>query len=224
MFVIMNVGEVFVNPNKAESGANPMAAAGPADTAGAPIGPGGTPAGIVAIVSMSLRRERARAGVSLTELARRAGIAKSTLSQLESGAGNPSLETLWALGTALGVPLSRLIDPPQRDIQVIRAGEGTVMHAERDPYKATMLASCPPGARRDIYRVGAEPGTAHLASPHTAGTVEHVILGAGRVLAGPVGDAVELGPGDYLRYPGDTPHVFDALEPGTLGVIIMEHV
>ena len=32
------------------------------------------------------------------------------------------------------------------------------------------------------------------------------------------------GPGDYLRYPGDIPHVFDALEPGTLGVIVMEHV
>jgi quercetin dioxygenase-like cupin family protein len=122
------------------------------------------------------------------------------------------------------VPLSRLIDPPKSDIRVIRAGEGVVMHAERDPYEAAMLASCPPGARRDIYRVGAEPGTGHKASPHTAGTVEHLILGTGRVLAGPEGEAVELGPGDYLRYPGDIPHVFDALEPGTLGVIIMEHV
>jgi len=195
-------------------------AAGPA---GGRAGSAGTVSGIVAVVSTSLRRERARAGVSLTELARRAGIAKSTLSQLENGTGNPSLETLWALGTALGVPLSRLIDPPTRDVRVIRAREGVVMHAERDPYEAAMLAACPPGARRDIYRVGAEPGAGHLASPHTAGTVEHLVLGAGRVLAGPVGDAVELGPGDYLRYPGDTPHVFDALEPGTLGVIIMEH-
>jgi hypothetical protein len=29
----------------------------------------------------------------------------------------------------------------------------------------------------------------------------------------PEGEAAELGPGDYLRYPGDLPHVFDALEP-----------
>jgi quercetin dioxygenase-like cupin family protein len=87
-----------------------------------------------------------------------------------------------------------------------------------------MLASCPPGARRDIYRVGAEPGAGHRARPHTAGTLEHLILGTGRVLAGPEGEAVEIGPGDYLRYPGDVPHVFEALEPGTLGVIIMEHV
>jgi transcriptional regulator with XRE-family HTH domain len=184
----------------------------------------GTPADIVALVSMSLRRERARAALSLTELAKRAGIAKSTLSQLESGTGNPSLETLWALATALGVTLSRLIDPPRSDIRVIRAGEGVIMHAERDPYEAAMLASCPPGARRDIYRVVAEPGIGHLASPHTAGTVEHLILGAGRVLAGPEGEAVELGPGDYLLYPADIPHIFNALEPGTAGVIVMEHV
>src|SRR6201999_2260722 len=93
----------------------------------------GTPSEIVALVSLSLRRERARTGLSLTELAKRAGIAKSTLSQLENGTGNPSLETLWALGTALGVPLSRLIDPPSREIQVIRATDGGVLHAERDP-------------------------------------------------------------------------------------------
>ena len=65
-------------------------------------------------IAAALRRERARAGVSLTELARRAGIAKSTLSQLESGSGNPSVETLWALGTALGVPFAGWSTPRVR--------------------------------------------------------------------------------------------------------------
>ena len=183
-----------------------------------------TAADVVALISMSLRRERARTGLSLTEVARRAGIAKSTLSQLENGAGNPSLETLWALAQALGSPLSRLVDPPRPGIQVIRAGEGPVLHAEHAAYDAAMLASCPPGARRDIYRVIGQPGAPHLAHPHMPGTTEHLILGSGRVLAGPEGEAVELGPGDYLRYPGDVPHIFDALEPDTSGVIIMEHV
>ncbi|OXM39141.1 transcriptional regulator, partial [Amycolatopsis thailandensis] len=59
------------------------------------------------VIATSLRRERARTGLSLTEVAKRAGIAKSTLSQLESGAGNPSVETIWALCVALDVPFSR---------------------------------------------------------------------------------------------------------------------
>ena len=218
----MNERRVFVKPNKTKCGANYVIEDGTEEGQGR--ADPATSAGIVALVSMSLRRERARAALSLTELARRAGIAKSTLSQLENGTGNPSLETLWALGTALGVPLSRLIDPPRSDIRVIRADEGVVMHAERDPYQAVMLASCPPGARRDIYRVSAAPGAAHRALAHTAGTAEHLILGAGRVLAGPEGEAVELGPGDYLRYPGDVPHLFHALEPDTVGIIVMEHV
>jgi transcriptional regulator with XRE-family HTH domain len=183
----------------------------------------GSPAAeIVAVVAMSLRQERARAGISLTELARRAGIAKSTLSQLEAGTGNPSLETLWSLGVALGVPLSRLVDPPKRAVTVIRAGEGAAMHTEVAEYSAVLLAACPPGARRDIYRVRAQPGSPYLARPHVPGTLEHVVVGTGRVLAGPTGEAVELGPGDYLVYPADVPHVFDALEPDSTGVIVME--
>src|SRR5690606_40680753 len=59
------------------------------------------------VIAAALRAERRRAGLSLGEVARKAGIAKSTLSQLESGAGNPSVETLWALSTALDMPLDR---------------------------------------------------------------------------------------------------------------------
>ena len=202
---------VFVKPNKSKYGANALAET---DTA----------ADVVALIAASLRRERARSGLSLTELARRAGIAKSTLSQLESGTGNPSVETLWALGVALDVPFSRLVDPPRRVIQVIRAGEGPVVHAERSHYDAAMLASCPPGARRDIYRIHAQPGPPRESQPHMPGTVEHLVLSTGRVLAGPTNEAVELGPGDYVTYPGVVPHIFDALQPDTSGVIVMEHV
>lgn len=183
-----------------------------------------TAADVVALIAASLRRERARSGLSLTELARRAGIAKSTLSQLESGTGNPSVETLWALGVALDVPFSRLVDPPRRVIHVIRSGEGPVVHAERSHYDAAMLASCPPGARRDIYRIQAQPGPPRVSQPHMPGTVEHLVLSTGRVLAGPTNGAVELAPGDYVSYPGDVPHIFDALQPDTSGVIVMEHV
>ena len=35
---------------------------------------------------------------------------------------------------------------------------------------------------------------------------------------------VDLGPGDYIVYPGDAPHIFKALEPDTAAVLIMEHI
>src|SRR6267154_1262389 len=171
------------------------------------------------VIAASLRRERRRTGLSLTEVARRAGIAKSTLSQLESGTGNPSVETLWAICVALDVPFSRLVDPPRPHIQVIRAHEGPTVAAAEADYLATVLAACPPGARRDIYRIQAEPGHARASEPHMPGVVEHVVIGAGRALVGVAGQAADLGPGDYIRYPGDLPHVFEALEPRTRAVL-----
>jgi transcriptional regulator with XRE-family HTH domain len=192
----------------------------PGDAAAVPAVKSGAPLDVIAA---SLRRERHRAGLSLTEVARRAGVAKSTLSQLESGTGNPSLETLWALCVALDAPFSRLLDPPRPDTHVIRADEGPTVAAAQADYQATLLAGCPPGARRDIYRIAAEPGHARASEPHTPGVVEHVVVGAGRALVGVAGQAAELGPGDYIRYPGDLPHVFEALEPRTQAVLMSEH-
>jgi transcriptional regulator with XRE-family HTH domain len=188
------------------------AAGGPADV------------GLAGQIAASIRRERDRAGLSLTELARRAGLAKSTLSQLESGSGNPSVETLWAIGVALGVPFSQLVDSPQPEVRVIRAGEGPVTYSEQASYAATLLASGARGARRDIYRIVAQPGQPRTSQPHMAGTTEHLILSTGRALAGPVSEPVELAPGDYLAYPGDVPHVFSALEPDTAAVMVTEHL
>src|SRR5262245_1110372 len=113
----------------------------------------------LAMIAAAIRRERERVGISLSELAKRAGLAKSTLSQLESGTGNPSVETLWSLGVALGVPFSRLVDPPRPTVTVIRAGEGNVILSEKANYAATLLAACPPGVRRDLYVLRAEPGS-----------------------------------------------------------------
>lgn len=175
-------------------------------------------------VFAALRRERQRAGLSLSEVARRAGLSKSTLSNLESGIGNPSLETLWALCVALDIPFGQLFDPPRPRTQVIRAGEGAAVAAEQSDYQVMLLATCPPGARRDVYRVVAEPGSVRRSDPHPAGVMEHVVVCAGRASVGVAGEPVELGPGDYIVYPGDVPHVFEALEPGTWAVVVSEHV
>src|SRR5271154_6818513 len=130
------------------------------------------------VIAASLRRERHRSGLSLSEVARRAGVAKSTLSQLEAGTGNPSLETLWALCVALDIPFSRLLDPPRPVVQVIRAGEGLTVAAAEANYQATLLAVCPPNARRDVYRIVAEPGPGRLSEPHQPGVVEHIVISA----------------------------------------------
>jgi len=181
------------------------------------------PAPPLATIAAALRRERERVGISLAELARRAGLAKSTLSQLEAGTGNPSIETLWSLGVALGVPFSRLVEPPVPSVRVIRAGEGPRLAADRADFVSTLLSAGSPHTRRDLYVMELEPGKPREAEAHNPGSFEHVVVGAGRLLAGPSGEPVELAPGDYVAFPGDAPHRYVALEPHTWAFLVMEH-
>ncbi len=176
----------------------------------------------IAIIAKSLARERQRTGLSLAEIARRAGIAKSTLSQLEAGNGNPSLETLWALCVALDIPFARLLEPQNPQTQVIRRGEGTKVVAEQAHYQAILLATCPPGARRDIYLLLTQPGADRISHPHPAGSVEHIIVTQGRALVGLTEAPEELNEGDYICYPADREHIFKALEPDTQAILVAE--
>lgn len=174
-------------------------------------------------IAATLSAERQRAGLSIAEVARRANIAKSTLSQLENGAGNPSIETLWSICVVLDIPFSRLIETPKPHTKVIRHGEGVSVMSERKDYQATLLAACPPNVSRDIYWIEVSPGQPFDSEPHHQGVVEHVIITKGRARLGLKSDPHELAEGDYISYPGDLPHFFEALEAGTSAILVSEY-
>ncbi|WJL95947.1 XRE family transcriptional regulator [Microbacterium sp. ET2] len=173
-------------------------------------------------IAVALRREREAAGLSVSELARRAEVSKATISQLEGGAGNPNVETLWAIATALGIPFSVFVDDPAPITRVVRGSEMPAVPSGVAPYAAALLSACPPGARRDLYVIRADPGGTRRSAPHPRGTVEYVVLISGRALVGPESEPVTLEPGDFLTYAGDGPHVFEALEPATSAVLLSE--
>jgi len=161
--------------------------------------------------------------MSVSELARRAGVSKATVSQLETGSGNPSVETLWALGVALDVPFAVLVDEHASAPTLIRADDiDGVPSSAASAYSASLLSASPPGARRDVYMIRVEPGEPRRSDPHHPGTIEHVVVISGQARIGPAEEPVLLNPGDYLSYPGDAAHVIEATTPGTSAVLISE--
>lgn len=55
-----------------------------------------------------LREERLRRGLSLRRLAAEVGVSASAISQIETGKSRPSVSTLYAMTTALGISLESL--------------------------------------------------------------------------------------------------------------------
>jgi transcriptional regulator with XRE-family HTH domain len=77
------------------------------------------------VLAANLHRLRTSRRLSLATLATRADLAKATLANLEQGRGNPTIETLWSLAIALGVPFSDLLeDRRETSTVVVRAQQG----------------------------------------------------------------------------------------------------
>jgi transcriptional regulator with XRE-family HTH domain len=63
-------------------------------------------------IGARLREEREQRRISQRELARRIGLSASLISQIETGQSKPSVGTLYAIVTELGMSLDRLFRPP----------------------------------------------------------------------------------------------------------------
>jgi transcriptional regulator with XRE-family HTH domain len=170
-------------------------------------------------VAANLRRLRADRGISTVALARDSGVARATLAQLEAGRGNPTLETLYALANALGVALADVIAPPSAaEVEVVRAGEGPRVAGAA--VRARLVARVGGRGSFELYDMALRTGRRQLSQPHPPGVVEHLLVHSGRARVGPQRAPVELGAGDYARYPADVPHVYEALEPVSASLLI----
>jgi transcriptional regulator with XRE-family HTH domain len=177
----------------------------------------------VRAVAANVRRLRQQAGLTLADLAAASKLGKSTLAQLESGKGNPSVETLWAIAAALAVPFARLVEEQRPALRVVRASEVPPVMSEETPgWAGRVLATTDRRGPFELYALDLRAGTARHAAPHHAGVVEYVLVVGGRLRAGPAGQAVELSPGDLVSFTADTPHDYEAIED-THAVLVMSY-
>ncbi|MGH3649811.1 MAG: helix-turn-helix domain-containing protein [Acidimicrobiia bacterium] len=166
-----------------------------------------------------LREERTKAGISQRELARRLGLSASMISQLESGLSKPSVGTLYAIVTELGLSLDRVI----RGEAYQEAGDsgapaaGEVSPLVRPPDRQVIdLAS---GVRWEELTAASEDGVDFLHAIYEVGgastpdesLMRHHGREYGYVMSGTLGIQIgfnkyELGPGDSIAFDSTTPH------------------
>jgi len=161
-------------------------------------------------VASNLTQIRTKRGLSLSALSDAAGLSKSTLSELERGRGNPSLDTLWALARALNVPLHALFaEHAHQGVRVVRLATAEVI-ADEGGVLTQHLLSLHNRGDIEVYTVALAPGTRRTSEPHGPGQVEHVIGVAGEVEVGPVDAPVVVEAGDLVSSPCDVAHVYAA--------------
>jgi len=156
-------------------------------------------------VGKRVREIRLRKGLTLREVADKAGITVSALSQLERDQFNPTLGTLKALATALHITIGSLFVPstiPHR--VVVRPGERRRL-CPRQGITYHLLTPDLSGQIEfilSVYDVGASSGEEPLA--HPAEQCGLVLEGVAEVH---LGDTVHrLEAGDSIRFDCTIPH------------------
>ncbi len=182
---------------------------------------------------MIAAHRRAR-GWSQSRLARSAGVGKATLSEIEAGARNPTLETLYAIAAPLGVPLAELL----RDDAAPGTGRARTADPTADPVvrvppsaygegmtqdhgisvsgvavTATLVALYrDPGMTSEVYRVQIVPGAVQISPGHGPGVTELLVVTTGIVRAGPLTSPGRAAAGSALEWLSDGLHSYEALD------------
>ncbi|GAB3290823.1 helix-turn-helix domain-containing protein [Parasphingorhabdus pacifica] len=182
---------------------------------------------LVKAVGENLRTTRERRCLSLSETARRAELGKGTLSELESGRRNPTLETLYALATVLDVPLGDLLvtgtDTPTDSPVVVRRVEMPQLSGESVDVQL-LDRTITAGRRLEIYRIHVRAGSRYLSPGHRPRVIEQLLVHSGTLLVGPQSDPTTLGPGDYLRFDGGLDHLYSAPHEDVSGTLVLRYL
>ncbi|HEY9066647.1 MAG TPA: XRE family transcriptional regulator [Burkholderiaceae bacterium] len=151
----------------------------------------------------SLRHTR-----SLTQdaLAKAAAVPRSTIANLESGAGNPSLVVLVKVAAALGVPIDELLASPRALVRRWPAGEVARRQKGRGVTIRELVPEPVPDEMMEVMDFA--PGAVMGGTPHLPGTREFFTCLDGRVNLMVAGMRFELAEGDVLAFPGNQPHSY----------------
>ena len=165
-----------------------------------------------------LRDTRKGLGLTLEQLATRAGLSKSMLSQIERGLVNPTFATVWSLTQALGLDMAdldasgrleaeRIADHmPAYATPVKTSADGRVTLRLLSP-KRTVLPA-------EWYDVLFEPGAELESQPHAKGTYEHLHCIEGALEVEIEQAALPVEAGGTLRYFADRAHRIRNLTDG----------
>lgn len=172
------------------------------------------------MLAVNLRAARSARGLSLSELARRSGIGKATLSQLESGGGNPTIETVFSLSRVLEVAISDLLDHRAGGaFTVVRAADVEVLRGEGVDLRQLRRIESGDGVF-EVYDQVVRGDAPQRSQGHVG--IEHTIVQSGRLRVEVAGRTVEVGPGDYVAFDAREPHCYTAIEAPVQSVLLLQ--
>ncbi|WP_437981030.1 helix-turn-helix domain-containing protein [Sorangium sp. So ce117] len=164
---------------------------------------------LTGIVGANLRRLRTKRGLSLERLAKASGVSRAMLSQIELGQSTPTINVLWKIARALGVPFSALIsDQSLGGTSLILAARAKVLTSHDGSFTSRALFPFDVPRTVEFYEITLAPLATEHADPHPPGTVENLVVTAGTLEMVVGAERHVLATGDAIMFDADVPHQY----------------
>jgi transcriptional regulator with XRE-family HTH domain len=161
------------------------------------------------VVGANLRRLRGNRGFSLERLSQLSGVSRAMLGQIELGQSAPTINVLWKISAALGVPFSALLTARGTPgPHVLRAEEAKHLTSHDGSFSSRALFPFDEPRRVEFYELRLAPGGMERAGAHSPGTIENLVVAKGTVEIEVAGRKESLGAGDAIVFEADVPHVY----------------
>ena len=155
------------------------------------------------IIAYNLKKLREEQNLSQGQLAERAGVSKVIISQIEKGDSNPTINTIWKLTSALGLPYTSLLEMEEPRAVYVKKKE----RSEISEGKYHIYNYYPKNAERnfEVYQIEMDAGCDHTSVGHCANSFEYLVLTDGKI-------TISLNEKDYILEKDDALY-FDASQP-----------
>jgi transcriptional regulator with XRE-family HTH domain len=169
-----------------------------------------------------IRAVRERKSATLREVAQKAGVSESLVSQIERNRVSPAIDTLLAIADALDIDLEYLFSDykKERAVKIVRSGERALTSRPGVVYgRLAMLESGPAGGEGiEAYHIEIDPGssTGNDEYGHEGAELGLVVEGQADLVVGTA--RYRLEPGDSVSFASGFPHRLINISDKTLRV------
>lgn len=131
------------------------------------------------LIAYNLKKLREEQNLSQGQLAERAGVSKVIISQIEKGDSNPTINTIWKLTSALGLPYTSLLEMEEPRAVYVKKKE----RSEISEGKYHIYNYYPKNAERnfEVYQIEMDAGCDHTSVGHCANSFEYLVLTDGKI-------------------------------------------
>jgi transcriptional regulator with XRE-family HTH domain len=158
-------------------------------------------------VARNINLARAARGLTFDQLAKKSGVSKGMLVQIEQGRTNPSVATLCRIANALGVTISRFVETSQEPTaRIIPASEAIELWQGRKGSSGKLLVGFDTPSLMEVWDWDLVPGEWYDGVAHPAGTREVLYIQEGELTLSTDGAQHKAGATDILMFQADRPH------------------